>query len=289
MTKKIVPKRRRLLSPYEVGSTTVFASSYDQRISYALYVPPSTVDSATLPKRIVAVIHGTSRNFLGYRDAFARYAESNDSIVLAPLFPAGLIDPRDLGNYRQIAYRGIRFDEILLSIVDEVSEKYAVSEERIFLHGFSGGGHFAHRFYYLHPRRLGAVSIAAPGWVTLLDPEIPWWVGLKGVEEIFGQSIDFDALTDVPVHMVVGAEDVDISEFSLRPGHPLWRDEVSLLGNNRVERLAALRDSFIRQGITVRHETVRGIRHDGWKLIPSAEAFFHDAEREYERRSIRSA
>ncbi|MEJ7757326.1 MAG: hypothetical protein WKF83_14410 [Nocardioidaceae bacterium] len=73
---------------------------------------------------------------------------------MAPLFPAGIIEPDDIDNYKWLEYHGIRFDKILLAMVDEVAQKYHLDARRFLLHGFSGGGHFAHRFFYLHATRL---------------------------------------------------------------------------------------------------------------------------------------
>jgi poly(3-hydroxybutyrate) depolymerase len=87
---------------------------------------------------------------------------------LAPLFPSGIIDPSDEDNYKFIKYHDIRFDHVLLAMIDEVAIKYRVNKDRFLLHGFSGGGQFVHRFFYLHPKRLMGVSIGAPGRITYL-------------------------------------------------------------------------------------------------------------------------
>src|SRR5690606_1815600 len=111
--------------------------------------------------------------------------------------PAGIIDPHDLHNYKFIEYEGIRFDLALLSMVEEVSERYNVHSDRFYLHGFSGGGQFAHRFLYLHPERLAAVSIGAPGRITELDDSKKWWLGTGGMAERFGIEISIDAIREV--------------------------------------------------------------------------------------------
>lgn len=61
-----------------------------------------------------------------------------------------------------------QFDHVLLAMVDEIAP-LPLAAGRFLMHGFSGGGHFAHRFFSLHPRRLLGASIGAPGMVTLLD------------------------------------------------------------------------------------------------------------------------
>lgn len=89
-------------------------------------------------------------------------------------------------------------------MIDEVAGRYGVNAERFLLYGYSGGGHFAHRFFYLHPERLKAVSIGAPGSVTLPDENHDYWVGCRNLEALFGKRLDIPAMRTVPVHQVVG-------------------------------------------------------------------------------------
>ncbi|KAK9234061.1 hypothetical protein V1525DRAFT_414306 [Lipomyces kononenkoae] len=69
----------------------------------------------------------------------------------------------------------MRYDLLLLAILDEVSLRCpAIDTSKVLLTGFSGGGQFVHRFTYLHPERLLAVNVGAPGSVTYLDDNRPW-------------------------------------------------------------------------------------------------------------------
>jgi hypothetical protein len=160
-----------------------------------------------------------------------------------------------------------------LSMIDEVAAKYRLESDRFLLHGFSGGGHFAHRFFYLHPSRLKAVSIAAPGVVTLLDASRNWWPGVGDLEEQFGTSLDLDAMRRVRVQMVIGADDTDTWEIN-DPDRPGFVRGEATVGTTRLQRLRALRESFETHGIEVQHDLVPGVTHEGYKLIPTAQAFF---------------
>ena len=74
--------------------------------------------------------------------------------------------------------------------------------------GFSGGGQFAHRFFYLYPERLHAVSVGAPGRMTRLDNTLNWPQGIKDVHEKFDRDVDISKLRDFnTLHFVVGEED----------------------------------------------------------------------------------
>ncbi|MEU8635334.1 PHB depolymerase family esterase [Amycolatopsis sp. NPDC048633] len=251
------------------GKTPVFASRFDQRLSYCLHVPENLGPRTPL----VVVMHGTERNFLIYRDRLQPFADEHGVVVLAPLFPAGLIDPADLHNYKFLEYQGIRYDHALLAMVEEVAQRYPIDPERFYLHGFSGGGQFAHRFFYLHPDRLAGVSIGAPGRITRLDDTQPWWLGTKDFEQRFGRAVDVEALRRVPVLMVVGDQDVETWEITNR-GEPNWMDGAELTGATRVERLRTLERDFLDHGIDVRFELVPGVAHRGSPVLPAVQEFF---------------
>jgi poly(3-hydroxybutyrate) depolymerase len=258
----------RVLDPveyYHSGPTAFFASQRDQRFSYCLYVP-GVHRTAAKPLPLTVVVHGTQRMAERYRDAYRGFAEENGTVVLAPLFPAGIGEPGDLHGFKRLAFRGVRFDRVLLDIVDEVAQRCRVDATRFALHGFSGGGQFVHRFAYLHAPRLSALSIGAPGRVTRIDPRVPWWPGTAGLRERFGTDLDLDALRAVPVQMIVGAEDTETWEIA--------EPDVDAGGDTRVARLTSLRDNFEAHGIGVRFDVVPGLAHGGLQLQPVVQDFF---------------
>ncbi len=264
------------LNYYGIGPTPMFACQFDLRFSYCLYVPERYVEKQDQVWPLAVIVHGTDRPAQGYRDAFADWADANDCIILAPLFPAGITEPWELNSYKFIKAGDLRYDDVLLAMVDEVATAYNVDGDRFLIHGFSGGGHFAHRFLYLHPDRLLGCSIGAPGVVTLLDLEHDYWVGIRNLEEVFGIAPNVPAMREVAVQMVVGGDDTEEWEITITPGDRLWMEGADLAGGNRQNRMRLLKESFERQGIAVRHDVVPGVSHEGDKILPAVKDFFSE-------------
>lgn len=258
---------------YDVGATILYASRADPRFSYCLYVPPDIAEPGPAPELVVSA-HGTGRNVADYRDWFAGFAHWNRCIVLAPLFPAGVRGDRDRDGYKYMQEGDIRYDTVLLDMVAEVEALYQLSFSRFALWGYSGGGHFVHRFLLLHPDRLWAASIGAPGSVTLLDQTRDWWVGTRDMAQRFGVAPNVEAMRQVAVHMVVGGADRETWEITHKPRASHWMEGANDAGATRPERLEALRRNYEAHGIDVAFELVPGVSHDGARIAPRAEAFF---------------
>jgi pimeloyl-ACP methyl ester carboxylesterase len=258
---------------YDLGATTVYASRHDARFPYVLYVP----DEVTLPGNdveLVVVMHGTGRQFIQYRDAFAPFGRWNRCIVLCPLFPVGVRGDGDRNGFKRLAEGDIRYDKVLLDMVDEVGERYGKRFETFALFGYSGGGQFVNRFAYVHPERLWAATIGAPGNVTVLDQSKAWWLGVGGFERQFGKPFDLAALRRVPVQMVVGRADLETWEITVRDDSPMYLPGINDAGKTRPERLKTLRASFEAAGIDVRFDELDNIAHNGLQVVEVVQDFF---------------
>jgi pimeloyl-ACP methyl ester carboxylesterase len=264
------------LTIYDIGPTTFYAAPADPRIAYCLYVPVDRDRWST--SKIVVIVHGTDRIAETYRDAFVAFAERTGSIVVCPLFPAGLTAPFELESYKLLVPE-LRSDLILLGIIEEVRGRYGTPPEPFLLYGFSGGGHFAHRFLYLHPREVRAVAIGAPGLVTLFDDPRPWWVGTADMAELFGCDRDVDAMRRVAVRIYVGTQDTDPEEIWLEPGDDLWAPGANDAGAHRLERARALHRSLRDVGVRAELELVQDAGHDDRPWLPSVERFFESVLR----------
>lgn len=244
----------------------------DRRFSYSLYVPESWSPETAARHRFLVAMHGTSRGAETARDLYADLAEEIQCLVLAPLFPMAVTDQEEMHNYIWVSYQDIRYDRILFAMLDEASRRYGVPADRFALTGFSGGGQFGHRMLYLHPERLSAISIGAPGMVTLLDDSRDWFTGTRDFESRFGKRLDLPAIRRVPVHIVVGGDDKH-PEINVEPGDPLFAPGINDTGSTRVQRAQALRDSLARHDIRSRFDIVPGATHSPKEVLLAVESF----------------
>ena len=259
-----------------IGASTVLACRADPRFSYCLYIPPALREAAPARVLLVVSVHGSLRGMETCRDTFAEFARWHGAVVLAPLFPADIRGDGNEDGYKYMVEGDIRYDRLLLAMVAEAEARIGLGFDRFCLFGFSGGGHFAHRFLYLHPERLRAVSIGAPGSVTLIDPKRGWWVGTSDMERIFGHAPDLDLIRRVPVHLAVGDSDLETASITHRPGSRHWMADANRAGANRIARLTSLRRNLQAHGLAVRHDIVPGAAHDLAAVADRAKDFFHD-------------
>lgn len=240
---------RELQRRYQRGRIPFTACQADPRFSYCLYVPSCHLGQRQAEAPLLVVVHGSARTAEGFRDAFIEFAEEHGCVVLAPLFPRSAVSADELDGYKLQPPLGYRYDQVLLSIIEEVAAEYRTARE-FYLYGFSGGAQFAHRFAYLHPGRLKAVSIHAPGQVCL--PKM--YLDVQGLE----------ALKRVRVQMVVGCEDI-----LAQP-----QEASAEVGLSRRALLSILYQAWQQVGIEVELEEVPDTEHDGFALIPVGQCFF---------------
>ncbi|MCA0921415.1 alpha/beta hydrolase family protein [Pseudooceanicola nanhaiensis] len=270
------PTTDRAKSLYQRGATVAFSCKADPRFCYVLYVPEDLDDrpADAPPPRLLVGVHGTGRANIGYRDSFVEFARYNNCVVLAPLFPVGVLGDENGNGYKYIEEGDIRYDKVLLAMVEEVEAKLGLSFPKFMLFGFSGGGHFTHRFLYLHPERLSAVCIGAPGSVTLIDDSRDWWVGTRDMEARFGKALDLGAVAKVEGLVVVGAVDRETWEITHKPGSRHWMEGANDAGETRIDRATSLTASLQNAGMTVELIKVPNEAHRMEGMVPTIKAFF---------------
>ena len=211
----------------------------DQR--FYLYVPKSYDGRAEF--RLLVVVHGVGRGAEEYTEEFTDFADDHRYIILAPVFPR----PE---RYQRLGIGdddSIRADLRLLALVDEIGGRYRVETASFDLFGFSGGGQFAHRFLYVHPERLRAVVVAAPGTVTLPTDRYRWPSGVADLRELANVGFDLARVRRVRPLLIVGEEDTDDENLN-------ESDEANRFGKTRRERVRTLHRAW--QDARIEHEYV---------------------------------
>ncbi len=249
----------------------LFALRSDPRFQYFMHIPDGFHDSPG-DYSLVVVIHGTGRGAQSARDNWAPLADRHRWVLLLPVFPAGVLGDGNTDGYKYLKEGDIRYDHLLLQMIDELSIILKRPFDRFSLAGFSGGGHLVHRFFYLHPQRLDALSIGAPGGVTRIDPTRDFWLGTRNLFERFGVQLDLEAMRRVPVQLIVG--ELDTEEFVYPPQWAAALADMGDIGKNRIERNAALYRNYQQNGLNVEREIVPDAAHCGAKMVPGQAAFF---------------
>ena len=244
----------------------------DRRIPYYLRLP-----SGGAPKGLLVAIHGSDRRFIEYAEGFVALAERQGLAIVAPLFAIGIAETGNADGFKYLYEDGVDYARTLLDIVAEVAAETGCPAETFLLCGFSGGGQFVHRFYYLYPERLRAVAIGAPGSVSLVDAGQVWWTGTADAQGRFGRAPDPAAMRRVPVQLVVGAEDRFVYRLSTDPADRYYALAEIDDGANRIERTEMLGRHLT--GLEIAHTLVQvpGVGHDAALCTPAMVTFF-DAE-----------
>jgi predicted esterase len=225
------------------------------------------------PAPLIVTVHGSCRSSQFCRDRFVEFAEKNGCYVLSPMFPMNMTDDNPDEQYKYVYTPKVRFDLVVLDLIEEFSRLVGTTFGPIILHGYSGGGQFVHRFLYLHADRLAAASIGAPGYVTLPDETLPYPTGLQGLEALTGMKPDVKAIARIPIHMVVGAEDSDdIHVYSLEE-LGLTQAAYDEYGHTRIQRLETLRDAYQSLGADVTFDLVPGMGHETKSVEPACRFF----------------
>lgn len=116
---------------------------------------------------------------------------------------------------------------------------------------------------YLHPERISAVSIGAPGGATPIRPE-PWPRGTLDTHDIFGIAVgDASRLASTRIQIIVGSED------HYRPVD----DDGSENNMSRYDIARELHDNYANLGIQHEWTVMQGGWHETDLFRPQVQDF----------------
>jgi hypothetical protein len=271
---------------------------------YYLYVPPVLrADSARgRPHTILVMPNNTGttdddpaaheryvREVIGY---YRKVAGRLGVAVLMPAFPRprsadGIYThalDRDALLTREPGLR--RLDLQLIGMVDDARRRLASEgiriERRVLLHGHSAAGMFVNRFVLLHPGRVKAATIGAPGgWpiapvASHAGRRLRYPAGVADLREVAGRPFDRRRAAAVPLFFFLGAEDTNDSVPYDDSYDPEDRAAVAeVLGTTPAARWpaaealyrAVLPQATFRTYPGVGHEITRAMWDDIWAFL----------------------
>jgi hypothetical protein len=99
--------------------------------------------------------------------------------------------------------------------------------EKVFMHGFSASSHFCNRYCYLHPEMVKAAAAGGVNGLPTLPVrewnghELPFPIGLAGLERFTGKPFDEKAFRQVAHYIYMGSADRNDTLLS----REAWREE----------------------------------------------------------------
>jgi predicted esterase len=169
-------------------------------LDYFAYAPRSISATSSL----LVTVHGIDRKALQHAMRFAPWAEQRSFVVLAPHFSKARM-PR-----YQKTFSGPSGESPLDAFdltVDHFLRATGMRPATKTLFGYSGGAQFAQRYVLRGRLAWDKLVLAAPGWFTMPDSELPFPYGLGASISAGASPPDLDRLMATPTLVLVGSED----------------------------------------------------------------------------------
>lgn len=250
---------QRSMQPSIHSSVQLLPHPTDARFSYALLAPES--NEGTSAPGLTVVVHDSTRNHQPCAEAYASFANLHHQVVLAPLFPRNVLGDGQVDGYKFLREGELRYDTLLHEMIDDAHRHTGCDGSRFFLQGYSGGAQFVHRYLLLHPERLRAVSLGAPGAVTLPDEGVDWWAGVRDLRSLFGKAFDGAGVCQVPIQLVISDADTETWEIREQPASRYWPVAAERLKSNRIDRIRVLHRALLGLGARVELQVLEGLQH----------------------------
>ena len=179
-----------------------------------------------------------------------------------------------------------RYDLQLIAMIDDARARLAAAgihvNRKVFLMGFSASGFFANRFSLLHPDRVKAVAVGAPGACTACTDTwqgeiLQYPVGIEDVYQLIGLSTDATAIRSLPMYFYMGDQDTHNDPvpswdcFEPAHGAQIFR----LFGTNQVLRWPKYQELYDRAGCHAQFVMYPGVGHNLTpQMLSDIRAFF---------------
>ncbi|HWS78969.1 MAG TPA: hypothetical protein VN205_11420 [Thermomonas sp.] len=291
-----------LLGPYALRVDRIAARpGQGFHSGYYLYVPTSLQRDANGRATLLVQPNNSGRISddvdAHRRDAWMTGFERKriaDELGVALLVPAFPRPARDWQVYTHALDRDVlttrdpvlaRLDLQLVAMIDDARGRLHARgtevDPRVLLQGFSASAMFANRFTALHPDRVRAASIGAPGGWPIAPmakvgvEALPYPAGIADLAALTGQPFDAAAFARVPQYLYLGAaDDNDSLDFGDGWDKPMASEVDRLFGDTPLARWPQAEALYARAGANARFELVAGVGHDRKALQARSTAFF---------------
>jgi pimeloyl-ACP methyl ester carboxylesterase len=240
---------------------------------YLLYVPESAGNSTRLlvepnnsgvPSDEFAFHEVRAESLVNMRSPFSYVLKAP---LLVPIFPryedlyTQALDRATLLTQRENL---IRIDLQLIAMVDDAIERLAAMgikvNKRFFMIGFSASGAFVSRFSAIHPERIMAAAIGAPGgWP--IAPVAEWWghdmtydLGISDLDVVTGAPFNLSEFKMVPLFLYLGEQDDNWDSQDVST-------ELHFLGKTIQERWVVAEDIYQSIGSSAEFVLYPGVGH----------------------------
>jgi pimeloyl-ACP methyl ester carboxylesterase len=169
-------------------------------LSYYFYLPVDNLQ----PKHVLVSVHGISRDVEFLMSSLRPWADRHGVALVLPVY-----DRFNFYDYQRLGRNGYgpRADLPLLSILDDIHQRFGIETHKVAVFGFSGGAQFAHRFALIHPSRVSKLGIASAGWYTWPDENMRYPFGVADAHGLDDAQINLAAMLQIPTCVFVGERD----------------------------------------------------------------------------------
>jgi len=264
---------------------------------YYLSIPSTLVHRATL--LVIPNNTGTADDDPAVHDAAANkdaiawsgFAGNLKSPLLIPTFPRPYTQWR---IYTQALDRDSLLTEIeelkridlqLLSMIDDAIDRLLnmgiVVDEKVFMMGFSAAAMFTSRFSTIHPQRIKAAAIGAPGYPIVPvesweGEELRYCVGIADLYDLTGILFDSETFKSIPMYFFVGAQDSN-DPVAYNDGFDQEDRDIiyALFGDTVIGRWPKIREVYNIVGCDSDFVIYQGVGHQFTsQMINDVEVFF---------------
>jgi len=269
--------------------------------AYYLYVPSSIADRANGKTYLLVEPNNTgfSSDDQSIHDESARQliewrlsiAENLKVPLLVPTFPR----PR---KYWQIYTHALdrdtilteidelkRIDLQLIAMIDNAIETLSLEginvEDKVLMMGFSASGMFVDRFTFLHPERVRAAAIGAPGGWPIAPLEewdgvkLRYPIGVEDMKELVGKEFNIEAVKSIPLYFYMGDKDTNDS-VPYRDGYDEEDEQLifQYFGDTPIKRWPIMENMYESVGCDSQFVLYPGVGHNPDEMSDDVKTFF---------------